>query len=814
MASASALDPDNMTGPANSASLQFDTDHGAQRYDVRHWREKFKANTSPPLSPCVLEEAQKAFTSQGALAQWICLVGDALLNEEVTNTSNYVAHLIDITSLYAPSKKRMDDATLVALYPDIAALRDVTMTYLKLNELVERSTPAHEHLADRNGITKGALQYGFRKFCQHYAKRLTQTDGTMPMAGAKAVMGPITGALGSRMFSDLGRGKGWERKMLEKLITQTPDLDQASKTYLEGHLKLAQAATHQKKMPKDEALNIIKDCAPLIAHTNTTQRHAQWAFPLLATAYHALGEEEQCLETWEAFEKWHASEQGWHIRDIIKAVHHHASFSRSEAALNRWWARYQKQDYVNDGCFSPTYAGLTATTNITSALMKMKRYDQVESLSRKLLAYMNETDAQPLQGRAREAWSMCHFKVSLNLAKALTFLGRHEEAAALYGTYFIWHNDTLYVKKAPSAFPEHDRALVSYLCEEADAIVATLAQAGHLNAQAAASSAQPKKSPHKRRGDKKAPSSTQDNARKASQMGSAAKKHLIDHYGKRIQEITTRLEDMSQACERLHVPKEFTQALATHKQDMQKLHTCLLKSDNPSAQKAPHTGKKKSNKSKKKDPTISEIGQRIDAFSQSLSALDGQLKAAQQEHYHRKQKELEAYLASHNTQEGTHTPFALQEAAYEVPTERQKQKTHGAPRPGMATKSDEQEPMAPELPRTSLFMKKQADADYGNLTDPLRKRFLELALEIAADPYDTKAGQGRPERLVSKGGIYFSRRLSDGDRVVYELIKGENGAALQVVFLSLLGHYETLERDKTSTHIQPLVLQNAPREKS
>ena len=76
---------------------------------------------------------------------------------------------------------------------------------------------------------------------------------------------------------------------------------------------------------------------------------------------------------------------------------------------------------------------------------------------------------------------------------------------------------------------------------------------------------------------------------------------------------------------------------------------------------------------------------------------------------------------------------------------------------------------------------------YEEKNKKLYNKVLRLVENIKKCPYK---GIGKPERLKHKLSEYWSRRISKEHRMIYKV----NDEKLEVVIISLYGHYDNLEK--------------------
>ncbi len=67
------------------------------------------------------------------------------------------------------------------------------------------------------------------------------------------------------------------------------------------------------------------------------------------------------------------------------------------------------------------------------------------------------------------------------------------------------------------------------------------------------------------------------------------------------------------------------------------------------------------------------------------------------------------------------------------------------------------------------------------------KKIVSLIKDINRDPYK---GIGKPEQLKHELSSYWSRRITEEHRLVYQVIEGKDGEEDMLVIISCKKHYE------------------------
>ncbi|MCA0370188.1 MAG: type II toxin-antitoxin system YoeB family toxin [Proteobacteria bacterium] len=789
------------------------------------WRQYLAQNDPEPLSFETLSMGQNLFSSTGHLCDWITLLGKTIIQPRARGASVYFEHLIRLTDGFAPPDKPLGMKALEPFFKDTDAIPRAARHYLKLVTLVLTTQPAAHQISDGIIIAKYVLISGFVTLCTHYMERISKEKGHFSREEAFDITQLILDAYASPYSTDLAVGDGWDRRLLHTVLKKTPAFSPEEQLYLEGFLRLASIETRPEGISHREANEIIEAFTPYLTCERTEKPHAAWAFPLLATAYHSLNKSQECVQVWEAYERLHDKRFKWSYRELLSALCHITLHANDIQTIDRWWQRYRKESNLSLEDFLPTRVDLNVTASVSRAYVRFNHYKENEILTRTALNYINGADTLCTDTTLKSHYSVQHFFLSLSLARSLTEMGRHEEAAAIYDDFFEWDNSKLFLKGRHGLPEEQIRRLKEDLKDDIKCAAVALSQAGRFHANAHADS---QKRLHKaimdkstkRLGKRRGASLPEPNSPiEDLSITDGAKAHLIQHYTNRLQEMDARLEEMSSLAQHLELPRKFLNSLTVHKDNTRALQEKLSLLSLLATKRKCRPSKDTIPSDDTEPLTIGEIGTRVDAWRATLLSLEKELQNAHERHRRQRQRELDAYLArmSANDDELKHfTPEPAQESHSPKPKQKKKTRPNGREKgrpqaPPVSAPSFDKQEQTP--PKATLFMKKKADTDYNSLSPTMHRKFHTLAREVAKNPYQILGGLGRPERLVSKNGIYFSRHLSDGDRVVYELLKGEDGA-VNVVFLSLLGHYENLARHQESTHIHPLVLQPRPEGKS
>lgn len=777
-----------------------------QRSSVEDWI-LYLSQEDPqgPVTTKDLTQAMETFKNHGMLADWIARVGKQISGPPSLSNPTYVAHLVSTVKVIAP-RELLSMEALAELFPDYKALPNAIWSYLTLiNKCLAGQSAAQQ--AEQNMLmTKYTLMAAFETLSKHYIDRITQTKGFLTRDEAFDITEIMLAAYHSPFIIELARRSGWDRMLLDVVAARTPDLSPYEKDYIKGFIHLAKVESYGDKFPEAEARKIVKQFGSTLScevDDQTSKSHAMWAFPLLASAYHALGQKDDCLKTWEEFDKLYPANHPWCHRDMINALYHICHFSDDPRVIKHWWDRYQKQTSFNMGRFLPTDLELNMITNVNDGFSRLKCHEESMFLSQKILNFFGNEGKSLLDGRLSEHYATHHFLTSLSLARSLTELGRYQEAVAIYETFFEWDQYNIYLKAGCDVTRTEKDELEDALGEDLRCAATALSQTGRLtqaDPKAKLQQARKGKAANRQGTRSGVRRTAKSSARHSLSIANGAKAHLVAHYTQRLKRMGEKLEDTAKRSQGLHLSEEFAQTVVAYQS---KIHA--LKKELANVSSAPL---------KKNDggaPTINEVGQRVDTLWASFDVLERTLEPAESERKSQRQREFEEYLRHLSADEGDtlhFTPIASPEPA-QVPA--RKKKTKGVAKPAAAAPKKAAQQPAPA--KVALLMKKKADVDYQSLMPNMQRKFHRLAAEIAQNPYQILGGLGRPERLVSGEGLYFSRRLSDGDRVVYQLIKDESDA-VSVVFLSLLGHYENLSRHQESTHVHPLVLQKSTKEKS
>ncbi|MBA4118057.1 MAG: hypothetical protein C0514_04075 [Candidatus Puniceispirillum sp.] len=786
--------------PLSTAAMM--TPH--KQSSIEEWTQ-YLAQSAPAsfMTNDALMGGMETFKAQGKLGEWIAGIGERALGPIHQDSPTYVTHLVHIVRIFAP-KDPLPMTTLSGLFLDMESLPNAIRPYLHLiNLYVCKETPDQQAIG---GATLAAMSHAFETLSKHYVDRITSTQNEFTKAQALDIMGIIIAAYRTPFYVDLARRSGWDRVLLDIVATHTPALAPHEKDYINGFVRLAELESHLKKFEndtarqKDKARQITQDCTlPLSFEIGEDPKaqHAEWFFPLLARAYDTLEDKENCLKAWQEYEKFHPAHEGWSRRDLINALVHHCSFSDDPQKIQHWWDRYQKEASFDTASFFPSAYELNLMINITDTFSRLNRHGESVFLARKINAFLQDQEPRFTDPKARHHYTALRVMNALRLARSLTHLGQYEEAVQIYGTFFVWDQLGIYLHMGRASQEQEETLLSLDLSEDFEYASIALSQTGNikqLTPKERLQQARNLKSADRRGGASAAMRAGRHSPGKSLSFADGAKAHLLAHYTKMIDSVKTHLKALEKRSQGLEVTAGFTKSLESYKSKVQTLKGELTKAASKALEK------------KNEPTTITELGKRIDGLRTPLRTLEKILEPLEQTRQAHRKKEIEAYLKSLSADEDDAATFALPTSFEPAQLPTGKEKTRGIAKLPAPAPENPTEQSAPQTAKATLLMKKKAASDYKKLEQDLQSKFHGFAAQISQNPYQVLGGLGRPKKLVSAQGIYFSRRLSDGDRVVYELIKGATGN-VNVVFLSLLGHYENLERHKESTHVHPLVME-------
>ena len=693
---------------------------------------------------------------------------------------SYVEHLIHLAPLFAPPQAPLGYDKLTRLFPDMNMLIPVGRCYLSLLAHMTKNESPMDFVAGTNFVTKKNIRLGFETACKHYIDRITQTAGHFSHAQAVDITRLVLSIYHFPVFTDFAQENSWDQVLLKTVAEHTPAIRPPEKARLLGFADLAQTEALSYKLPKSRARALIAKVTPFLANEAEINAHAMWAFPILANAYHALKMPEECLQTWREFEKAHPQKIDWCHRDLCNALFHMSEYSQSPQEIAAWWQKYLDLSRLNFENFRPDKHDLSAMFNVIEAYVRLEHNEAAEFLARKLSEYFDHDGAALTK---TEHYAVRQFTVSLQHARALTNLGRYEEAARIYENYFEWDQNHLYIRYQ-RATSHLDRArLAPLLKEDAQTAVVALVQSGRIKPETRGHGR--KTASHKSR-----PKGPARSAREGISIANAARAHLMSHYKQRLDSTLAHLNGLITACTKM----QNTDALREHLGAL-KDQGAALKSAATHASATTQSSPSSSHASPPPSVDLIELGQRVDDLHSALDTLQKAFDEARLIHKAQTQKALDAYFAQlHHAEDDAAVFVPTPTPGPSTPVARApKIKTRGAP----VASSSTQAPTPPQTEHPEdapqLFMGKHARGDYEKLDSHLLEKFHALAHEITLNPYQIIGGQGRPERLVTRAGVYLSRKLTDGDRVVYELTKDTEGK-VRVIFVSLLGHYKHLAR--------------------
>ena len=768
--------------------------------DTQQWRAYFAQEKPEALDLALLQQGFSLFLKEAQLGDWITLVHNQTRDPKKEAPFSYLKHLINIAPIFASPKGPLSHDRLTQLFPNIDTLIPVGRCYMSLLVHLARHESASQQIGSGSAMAKKTLIRGFETACKHYTDRITQTTGSFSRTQALDITRLVLTIYHSPVFYEFARENSWDQVLIKTVANHTPTISSHEKAALLGFAELAQTEALSASIPKAQARDLIARVSPFLANEAETKIHAMWAFPILANAYYALEMSQECLQTWREFEKIHPTTLAWCHRDLSNALLHLSEYSQSAQEIDAWWQKYLEISHLRLDIFCPNQGDLSVIFNIIDAYVRLGNNESGEFLARKTMNYLAHDGAPLLE---IPHFVRRQFLVSLNHARALTNLGRYEEAARIYENHFEWDQNNIYIRMQRPTTKEDQAHLVHLLMEDAQTAVVAFVQSGRItyDPKAHGRMAAGRKTPHKR---------PVKGAREGISIANAARTHLVEHYTARLDDALKRVDHMIHTCKKMPNTEPLLARLSDLKVQGASLkdtavHTSKYmpklvgKRKKPLAQ--PHTSSSSSSSHPAPTPVVSliDLGCSIDDFHTSLTALQEPFDAARRDHKVLMQKELNAYFKE--------LRVAEDDAVLFLPTPPQGPSTplartlkNKTKKRGVAMASSSTQPTTaphPELPVDAphLFMKKQAQGDYAKLDARLLDKFHALAHEIALNPYQIIGGQGRPERLVTDAGIFLSRKLTDGDRVVYELNKDEAGK-VRVIFVSLLGHYKHLARQK------------------
>ncbi|MBA4117265.1 MAG: hypothetical protein C0514_00005 [Candidatus Puniceispirillum sp.] len=784
-------------------------------FNIDEWRKDFLENTQRPVSQVILERAATGFASQGQMADWILLIDEQIPRVSLEDAYHYLTHLGFMTSKIDPRGKGLTMVELSRYFPDEKKLPKVAECFLRLNLAYFADMPTHVQERQDMFITKFTFLRILEILSTHYLDRIMSSRGALSLEECGHITRIIGTAYQTPLRFEMCTGSGWERTLLEKIIEHTNGISQDDLDYTRGFLRLANAEASKNPMDAQTAQSIINENAHIIGQKDLPKYVTSWTLPLLAMAYKSLNRGEECVQTWLEYEKHNHADDRWRFIDQVNGLEHVSKFTQKAPILERWWQRFAKVNEFHEDRLMPIPIALRAITHAVSGFARLNRHEQVIDLAKKTIVYLDTFCESLLKDPQTSAYKNHHFNLSLSLARSLTELGRYEEAAKIYEQYFEYDAHRIYMKIDGSVPEEELGRIQQDLMPDIQNAAVAFAQAGRLNADPKVriqETLKQKASSRKKR-NKKPTHAHRAPLREGYSIANAAKDHLFAHYTKRIEDLLLHLKDMDKEAQKLSISVNFSQRIQEHTVHVLNLQKQLTQACEQARQS--QNGKKNASSRSESSyanntPSLSQVGQAVMAFKKELAPLEKDLERAKREYEMAREKEIKAYLAALSKNQQGAAPFSLIDVAPERPLPQQgtKVKTRGTATPQGETVATQPPQSAPAAsPPTTLFMKQQAQADYAQLSPAFRDKFHAFAQEIAQNPFQIMGGLGRPESLESHEGIFFSRRLSKGDRVVYEVIKDGTNPT-KVIFLTLLSHYKHLARHQESARANPLILKD------
>ncbi|MCA0371015.1 MAG: type II toxin-antitoxin system YoeB family toxin [Proteobacteria bacterium] len=746
------------------------------------WEEFFqKGNASAGMSQEDLINGLKLYWQANKVKQWIDRVRTSGLNSfaQAPDVSFvYWHHLLNKNNVFLGSAPHVDNIKAARiLFPGeyLDAFRSVTKLVL-FNALTTEN--AFFRSPQVPLMTLSAPEAIYSILCQAGAENLIHDKGKS-LAFAKEL-------LEYRQFFDrsLSSGTAWELAILAQIRDQTPGLAARDKAYLDFQVRIGtmKELTRSDHYTKHSCNRMIQEITHFLNSGQEDDSHFQTHefYPLLAQCEAYLGDHRQALRAWRAYER---QKQGpWGQSDLYCAMDDLFWIKNKQSTFMKWWNIYRGETNIDLETFHVKSFEIQLLDSLVVALAEVHLDMEALELGERYLHFLQNEGRRLQMGYSQKRYASAYIKLEANLACLYTSAGRYKEAAAIFRQYFDLKGKTIVLKEeARNRFESVDMSQDSLaMCKRASAVA--FVQTGRIKDDSA-----------------KKPGKVQAHGTRGARAGGRAvtrlelvQQHLIDHYKERLKSLTKRLQEMTAVAHRISVSEAFLGEISQRQVDLTQLEHDFTKASSGV-----------STSSKGATPNLGTLGRRIDTLSVSLAELNKQLIRSYVTHKADKKKALEYYLARVIQEEREEAlPFVM---APDSPPQPQassaKQKKRGAASSAhttslSATAASKSGPLSAQ---TVFFQKKQAQMDYEGLDKRARAKANELISEIVLNPYSL-VGQGRPERLQTSVGIYFSRRLSDGHRMVYEVVK-KPGTPTRVVLISFLSHYKNLVRHQQSEYM-------------
>ncbi|MBA4118683.1 MAG: hypothetical protein C0514_07310 [Candidatus Puniceispirillum sp.] len=756
------------------------------------WEEFFQNRNAPSdMSVHALHQGLTVYARENKMEQWIERVRAYGLEGFIrTRTPAFIPWFFllnnkDVVLKDLPQVSFVEATRILFPGKYLEFFRSVTQRLLFENLVSENAFNRSPGLSENLIISSNIYQV----ICQAGAQNLQEDQGK-DLEGSLSLAYDI---LSYRQFFDrLPSNAAWDLSILTQVRDQTQGLNARDKAYLDFHIRIGNmskltSADQRDVEEKKGYAAMIHEITPFLNPDAEDSFFQSYDFyPFLAKCEAYLGDYNKAFQAWQAYES--EKRAPWGQSDLFWAMNAITSTDTKQSTFTKWLDLYKSETDLDLKTFRVKSFEIELVVDLIVSLKNNQLDAEAIDLGERYFRFLNNEGRDLQKSYSQKRYESAYTNLESALACLYVSVGRYKEAANMFRQHFVVQGQTVTLKEDARRLFESVQFSQESLKVMTSAASVAFAQAGLIKATSAAK-------PVARRG--KAPIRGARgglSARAPMAAPELVRQHLIDHYKQRLLKSTQRLDAMLKTVRTLSDSQALLRELS-HKEEVLR----RLQSDFNASSIA--TG----------SSNLGEIGREIDKLSVSFSDLSKELESAYVAHKREKKRALETYLARVIQEEREETlPFVM---APDSPPQPQaspaKRKKRGA-----ASSSHASSSRAPAVSKTIplsaqtvFFQKKQAQMDYEGLDKRTRAKANELISEIALNPYSL-VGQGRPERLQTSVGIYFSRRLGDGHRMVYEVVK-KPGAPTRVVLISFLSHYKNLERHQESTHMTPFARHGA-----
>ncbi|MCA0370247.1 MAG: hypothetical protein LCH26_03990 [Proteobacteria bacterium] len=776
----------------------------------QEWRLNFFASES--LSEADITTGFKIFNRTYNSVEWMQSLKEYYqdtsksVESRALVLSNFASHMSKIREHYASESW----GQFLPLFPTEDALYQAATATFGVLETFQ-STFGYHNIYDRGILeTKQILVDGYFSLCAYFGLLANLGNRAYDLRDehaerlASLALAPHKSILADD-YADLNN---WSHVFLEDILAQKRALDEDTQCTLHGSVLFAYAISRQEEKDRgnkrDQAdqqtlRRFLTQVQSVINEDHTERKHAHWSFPYAATLYTLLDQAEDALHIWHEFAKIHPVEK-WDYRTLTLAIRQLANASKDTELMAQCWQQYQKVANINLEEFKPTLYDLKTILFVTGNFSRLDRPQEALHIIRAVEHFYAQDYASFKNPGYKGDLDRAQTFFSLIKARSLVYVDQYEEAAKLYGRYFQVTPSAITTRMAASAYPD--------IHHDAQSAVIAFYKSGQLKivpAKASRASSAQKKSAKPTRARSQARSQTGPQ----NSMALAAQAHLVSHYDKVLKDTQKRVNALlsfvaQPGCD---------QNLRDKINEIQNHLVHIKDSLHPQTPPVQKNAKRVGTPAAALAPTpFVKLGEVLDHLRDRIKDLEAPLQDAIRAHKAQQKQALMAYFADLEQDAQSLTPLALTTKRAATPTPASKVKTRGQPAASSSQAPLEQKSasaMQGSAPaKVLLFLTERAQADLARLSPELQTKFYAFSEEIAQNPMQITGAQGRPERLTFAQGHYMSRRLTKGDRIVYQII-AEGEGKYRVIFSSLRGHYKRLAQNSDITRISALET-NAP----